>query len=162
MASNKKLLTSVHRLVASIIEGFYLKQQAPNSRSGSITFVQRFGSALNLNVHFHLLHLEGDYDTTTRVRFKKGKAPSNQEIQNLVTEISTRLVKLLRKRGYLNDPPDERVIDPLFDQDPTYASCLSASVRHRIALGEREGKRVRFIGSGFGYEGDMPQLKGKL
>ena len=68
----------------------------------------------------------------------------------------------MRKRGYLNDPPDERVIDPLFDQDPTYASCLSASVRHRIALGEREGKRVRFIGSGFGYEGDMPQLKGKL
>ncbi|MBP6218618.1 MAG: transposase [Oligoflexales bacterium] len=25
------------------------------NRSGSVTFVQRFGSALNLNVHFHLL-----------------------------------------------------------------------------------------------------------
>ena len=162
MASNKKLLTSVHRLVASIIEGFYINQQGSSSRSGSITFVQRFGAALNLNVHFHLLHLEGYYDTTTRAKFQKGRAPTNQDIQNLVNEISTRLVKFLRKRGYLKDPPDERPTDPLFEQDPTYATCLSASVRHRIALGEREGKRVRFIGSGFGYEGDTPELKGKL
>ena len=93
MASNKKLLTSVHRLVASIIEGFYINQQAPSSRSGSIAFVQRFGAALNLNVHFHLLHLEGYYDTTTRAKFQKGRAPTNQDIQNLVNEISTRLVK---------------------------------------------------------------------
>ena len=97
MASNKELLTSVHRLVASIIEGFYINQQGSSSRSGSIAFVQLFGAALNLNVHFHLLHLEGDYDTTTRVRFKKGKAPSNQDIQNLVTEISTRLGLALKK-----------------------------------------------------------------
>ena len=130
-------------------------QQGSSSRSGSITFVQCFGAALNLNVHFHLLHLEGYYDTTTRAKFQKGRAPTNQNIQNLVNEISTRLVKFLRKRGYLKDPPDEKPTDPQFEQDPTHAICLSASVRYRIALGEREGKRLRFIGSGFG----SPQIE---
>ena len=39
---------------------------------------------------------------------------------------------------------------------------MSASVRQRILLGERQGQRVRFIGSGFGYEGDLPELSGHL
>ena len=39
---------------------------------------------------------------------------------------------------------------------------MSASVKHRIALGERQGQRVRFIGSGFGYEGELPKIKGRL
>jgi hypothetical protein len=29
------------------------QQGVPGSRTGAVTFVQRFGSALNLNVHFH-------------------------------------------------------------------------------------------------------------
>ena len=39
---------------------------------------------------------------------------------------------------------------------------MSASVKNQIALGEKRGQRVRFIGSGFGYEGEQPALKGKL
>jgi hypothetical protein len=39
---------------------------------------------------------------------------------------------------------------------------MSASVRQRIALGERQGQKVRSIGSGFGYTGDLPELKGRL
>ena len=39
---------------------------------------------------------------------------------------------------------------------------MSASVRQRILLGERQGQRVRFIGSGFAYEGDFPELSGHL
>lgn len=31
---------------------------------GAVTFVQRFGSALNLNVHFHTLVLDGAYPYT--------------------------------------------------------------------------------------------------
>jgi hypothetical protein len=117
MASHKKLLAKVHKIFALSIEEFYTDQNTNTSRSGSICFVQRFGGALNLNVHFHLLQIEGVYE------LKKTKVP-----------------KL----------------------DPTYASCISASVKHQIELGERQGQRVRFIGSGFGYTGDLPELKGRL
>lgn len=34
---------------------------AAPSRCGSVTFVQRFGSALNVHVHFHALLLDGSY-----------------------------------------------------------------------------------------------------
>ena len=54
MASDKKLLAKVHKIFASEVERFYTGIRRKN-RSGSIAFVQRFGSALNLNVHFHLL-----------------------------------------------------------------------------------------------------------
>ena len=39
---------------------------------------------------------------------------------------------------------------------------MSASLRQGILLGERQGQRVRFIGSGFGYASDLPELKGRL
>ena len=34
----------------------------PAGTSGSVTAIQRFGSALNLNLHFHIIHLDGVYD----------------------------------------------------------------------------------------------------
>ena len=58
MASDKKLLAKVHKIFASEVERFYTNRSTKN-RSGSIAFVQRFGSALNLNVHFHMLQIEG-------------------------------------------------------------------------------------------------------
>jgi len=164
MASDKKLLAKVHKVFASEVERFYTERSTKN-RSGSIAFVQRFGSALNLNVHFHLLQLEGLYEprTTGRPKFRKGKPPTNKDIESLVSKISKRVVRLLRRTGHLGElGPDETPVDPLFEEDPTYASCMSASVKNRIALGERRGQRVRFIGSGFGYEGEQPALKGKL
>ena len=98
-----------------------------------------------------------------RPKFRKGKSPTNKDIEFLVAKISKRVVRLLRRTGHLGElGPDETPVDPLFEEDPTYASCMSASVKHRIALGERRGQRVRFIGSGFGYEGEQPELKGKL
>jgi hypothetical protein len=37
---------------------------------------------------------------------------------------------------------------------------VAASVRQRIAFGERAGEKVRRVGHGFGYEGEQPELKG--
>ena len=31
------------------------------AQTGSVTLIQRFGSALNMNVHFHMLVLDGVY-----------------------------------------------------------------------------------------------------
>ena len=165
MASNKKLLAKVHKIFALSVESFYTDQNTNTSRSGSICFVQRFGGALNLNVHFHLLQIEGVYELkkTETTKFKHTKSPSNLDIKNLVTIIREKIIKHLRRSGYLKDlPPDEDTKDSLFDEEPTYAGLMSASVGHQTSLGERQGQRVRFIGSGFGYTGDLPELKGRL
>jgi len=44
---------------------------APPTQCGAVTFVQRFGSALNLNLHFHTLALDGAY----RYKPRPGAAP---------------------------------------------------------------------------------------
>jgi hypothetical protein len=35
--------------------------RAKRARTGAVTLIQRFGSALNLNLHFHMLFLDGVY-----------------------------------------------------------------------------------------------------
>ena len=46
------------------------------------------------------------------------------------------------------------------DDAPALAHTLAASVKQRMAFGERAGQQVRRIGSGFGYEGERPELTG--
>jgi len=53
--------------------------------TGAVTLIQRFGSALNLNIHFHMLFLDGAYlaDTSPPV-FRCVAPPSERELQVLV------------------------------------------------------------------------------
>jgi Putative transposase len=77
--------------------------------------------------------------------------------------------------GYLETGIDAAVAtgyDPLLDDEPELARTMTASVKQRIAFGEgpegpaptpsrqRAGQNVRRIGSGFGYEGERPELTG--
>ncbi|WP_169727481.1 transposase [Granulosicoccus antarcticus] len=53
-----KVLAIVHRAIATYLinkAGFKVSQ-AP---TGVVTLIQRFGSALNLNLHFHVLFIDG-------------------------------------------------------------------------------------------------------
>lgn len=60
------------------------------ARTCAVTLIQRFGSALNLNVHFHMLFLDGVYvvHPDGSARFRWVKAPSNQELTELVHTIA--------------------------------------------------------------------------
>ncbi|WP_431311300.1 transposase [Parahaliea mediterranea] len=55
--------------------------------------IQRFGSALNLNIHFHILFLDGVYvfRDTRPPRFQRIKAPNKDELEDLVQLISQRV-----------------------------------------------------------------------
>lgn len=65
VAFDAALLSDVLRIVIrSVFE--FLKRRAceygiPKWKCGAVAFVQRFGSALNLNPHFHVLVLDGVY-----------------------------------------------------------------------------------------------------
>jgi len=47
------------------------------AQTGAVTLIQRFGSTLNLNIHFHMLLLDGVYvvDDYGKMRFHRIKAP---------------------------------------------------------------------------------------
>lgn len=62
------------------------------SQTGAVTLIQRFGSSLNLNVHFHMLFVDGVYTTTPwgKSRFHRTNAPNQQKLTKLVNTISHR------------------------------------------------------------------------
>jgi hypothetical protein len=65
---------------------------------GAITFVQRFGSALNLNVHFHSVVPDGAFVRMDdgAVRFMALAPPSKEVLEKVLRRIEARLTKLLR------------------------------------------------------------------
>jgi hypothetical protein len=65
LAWDKELVGAVLAVFLRVVFGWYRRQARAqgyeDSRCGSVTFVQRFGSALNLNPHSHVLMIDGVY-----------------------------------------------------------------------------------------------------
>ena len=112
------------------------------ARWGSVTFVQRFGSSLNLNPHVHVLMLDGVYvDGEEAPVFVAAPPLSDQAVQQIVETSARRIIRLCTKRGLL----DDTAADPLADEEPVLAALTVASVRGLIATGARAGQRLRRV-----------------
>jgi hypothetical protein len=178
MSTSRDLTAQVHTTVRTTIAQYYVNQAVKRGvkrgvkrqkvQPGSVSFIQRFGSSINLNLHFHVVFLEGvsldRSDAGLKPRFVKAEPPSDADIAKVLQKISHRVIRKLRQLGYLEagmDVPVATGYDPLLDSEPELARTMAASVKQRIAFGERAGEKVRSIGSGFGYEGEQPELKGR-
>jgi Transposase zinc-binding domain/Putative transposase len=172
-APSRDLTAQVHGIIRTTIAQFYVNQAVKRGaerqkvQPGSVTFLQRFGGALQLNLHYHVIVMKGIFldrpDQGLKPRFVKGETPSDADIADVVQKISRRVIRTLRRLGYLEagmDGPVATGYDPLLDNEPELARAMAASVKQRIAFGERAGQNVRRIGSGFGYAGERPELKG--
>jgi hypothetical protein len=172
-ASSQDLTATVYTIIRTTIAQYYVNQAVTRGvprgkmHPGSVTFIQRFGSALNLNVHSHLLFLEGVFrdctDQGRKPRFLAGEPPTDTDIADVIQKISRRVIRKLRHLGYLEAGIDDAVAtgsDPLLSHEPALARTMAASVQQRVAYGERAGQQVRRIGAGFGSEGEAPRLTG--
>src|SRR5947209_5107045 len=134
MAASQDLTAKVHTIIRTTIGQYYVKQAVTrglpraNVHPGSVTFIQRLGSALNLNVHYHLLFLEGVYldrtDQERTPRFLAGAPPTDTDIAAVLQKISRRVIRKLRRLGYLEtgvDAPVATGYDPLRDTAPELA-----------------------------------------
>src|SRR5262249_52000090 len=76
------------------------------SSCGSIAFIQRFGSALQLNVHFHVLVPDGVFVETTdgaTAEFHELPPPLDEEVSKLLSQVARRVTRLLERRGRLEE-----------------------------------------------------------
>jgi hypothetical protein len=173
MASSQDLTATVHTIMRTTIGQYDVNQAVTRGvprdkvQPGSVTFLQRFGSAMTLHVHFHMVFLEGVYldrtDHGRTPRFLQGEPPSDADITAVVQTISRRVIRTLRQRGYLETGSEGDVPtgqDPRRADTPALARTMAASVQQRIAFGERAGQQVRRLGAGFGIEGEAPTRTG--
>jgi len=128
---------------------------------GAVTFVQRFGDALNLNVHFHSLLLDGVYERGPggALRFHPLPPPEDSEVERVVAQVARRIARLLERRG-LGPEADPSEVDPMAENEPLLAQLYGASVASRIATGRRAGQRVLRVGDCIDPD-DLPALEGE-
>ena len=146
LATDPDSLTRVLGTVYRAISGFLLKKAGltrATGHTGAVTLIQRFGSALNLNIHFHMIFLDGVFVPVDGAQpvFRQVPAPSATELAALVQQIAERIGKTLQRRGliecdlenaWLTTGAEPGALDDL----------ISHFITYRIAVGPRAGQKL--------------------
>jgi len=150
LAYDAKLTSEVLSLFVRAVFGSLRRRSASPGqtgklRCGTVTFIQRFGDALNLNVHFHMLAIDGTFDAGDDMRFRPVPPPDDDEVALVARRVARNLARLIERRG-LGHEADRGEADPLSIDQPMLAALYAASVRGRVATGPRSGQRVLRLG----------------
>jgi len=146
LATRPQVVTQVLAIVYRAISA-HLIHKADLTRAsavtGAVTLIQRFGSALNLNVHFHLLVLDGVYrrEGEGRLRFVAVPAPSTEELKGLVQRIAERIGRSLERSGLITRDIDNAYLAFYPSEEVPIHGLLGSSITYRIATGPKRARR---------------------
>ena len=96
-------------------------------RCGGIAVVQRFGSACELNVHFHTLVFDGVYVYEVTIdcpQFRPLPAPTAAELEGVTRAVARKTRCVLRRAGLL----DDHVLADTAHAQPELAGLIAESV----------------------------------
>jgi hypothetical protein len=149
-AARPDLLTRVLTVVIRALSTTLARRtgfRASEAETGLVTFIQRHGSALNLNVHVHILALDGVYTFDgTRPRFHRAPPPTALELERLLDTLIRRITRTLVRSGALvaqeYDDEEQLWLDLDPDGEDALTQLQGAAVRYRIAVGPIAGRRT--------------------
>jgi hypothetical protein len=152
MAWNHGLSRAVLRVYTRALDDVYRRgaraRGIGGGQTGMVTALQRAGGALNANLHFHTLVLDGVFTEAPdgTLTFHPAPGPSDAEVAAALATIRQRVQRLLVRHGL--EPADDATgpADRLAEESPVLAGIVGASVQGRVALGSRAGARVRRLG----------------
>jgi hypothetical protein len=107
----------------------------------AVTLIQCFGGALNLNIHFHLLVLDGVYVRATDTPvFRHVKAPTREDLKILLKAIAVATADSLERHGWLTRDAENTYLT----RGPTDAleSLMAHGITYRIAVGPHRGDKA--------------------
>jgi Putative transposase len=127
--------------------GDYRRRGLRNGQGGAVTVIQRFGSGLQLNVHYHSVLVDGVFTAAAdgSLRFHPAPPPTDAEVGRLLATIRTRILRLLRRRGMLGEPEESDAPDPLAETSVALPGIASAPVQGLRSPSASTGR----IGSGY-------------
>jgi hypothetical protein len=119
-----------------------------DGRGGAVAIVQRFGGAMNLNVHGHALVIDGVFARDgADVRFCPAPLLTAADVADVLATIVPRVRRLLERRGLGDGDEGASAADEWAEDAPVLAGMAGASVQGTFALGPRAGKRARPCGA---------------
>ncbi|MBN2718257.1 MAG: transposase [Deltaproteobacteria bacterium] len=101
-----------------------------------MTFAQRFGSALNLNSHFHSLLLDGAFNAKTNT-FHPAPSLQDEDVKEIVETTAHRVIRMLKRKGLF----EQNEYDEFAEEQPVLAGMTSAFIIGLVSVGERAGQR---------------------
>ena len=135
-ATRPEVLSQVLGIVYRAISTFLIRRAGlrvgAGARTGTVTLIQRFGSVLNLNIHLHMLFVDGFFTfDDERPRLHRGCAPTLPELQRLLRAIAARVTRALERQGLLMRDDETASLD--LEPDDGFEQLLGAAVHYRIA-----------------------------
>ena len=150
LALDARLCRAVRKVFLRAVFGFYARAAAEDDieggQGGAVNQIQRFGSALNANVHFHALALDGIYtapDPFTPPVFHPARRITSAQVAALLFTVRSRILRLCRRRGLMRD---EGELDTQVEEQGLLPWIQAASIQGRVALGPDAGSRIPRIG----------------
>ncbi len=161
-AAHPELLTRVLGVVTRALSTAVVKRagltRSAGGETGIVTFIQRFGSTLNLNIHLYILMPDGAYTfADDQARFHRAPAPSDRELDHLLDTLIRRITRTLVRAGALVEDPEQ----PWLDLEPAGAleQLAGAAVRYRIAVGPMAGRKTMTLHSPDAVSGEHLSVK---
>lgn len=148
MAYDKKVLNGILGIFNRVVRSFYRKNLRGIKReTGAITFIQRFGGSLNLNVHFHTLFLEGVYisDGNKNYKWIESTPPKTSQIKNLNNKIIKRVNRFLLKHGFIEEF-EERNFQLTDNMENDISEIYQSSISRGKLTGRNKGQKIDEIG----------------
>ena len=123
-----------------------------DGRGGAVAIVQRFGGALNLNVHVHALVLDGVFARNRAgvLAFHPVPRLTALDVAEVLATVEPRIARLLDRRGLGERDDSAGETDACADEAPVLAGLAAASVQGIVALGRQRGARIRRLGDASG------------
>ena len=149
-AQRPEVLSAVLAVVARALSGDVIRRAGKRRReaeTGVVTFIQRFGSALNLNIHLHMLVPDGAWHFVNgKAHFHRALAPTDADIDRLLARLIRRVTRCLLRTGVLVVEAEQSYLDVDTAPDDALAGLADAAVRYRIAVGPLAGQRTMRLG----------------
>jgi len=131
------------------------------AQCGAVTLIQRFGSALNLNVHVHMLWLDGVYENVEqpqrKPRLHRTRAPTSAQLTQLASTIAHRVCRHLARRGWLEGEDESVFLSDSAGSDDGMDGLRMSSITYRVATGKHAGRKVVTLQT---LPGDKGSLEG--
>gem|GEM_PF-1075151 len=120
------------------------------ARSGAVIFAQRFGSALNLNLHFHALLLDGAFVSPSErlaPHFQPAAPLSDADVAELVEQLARRITRYLERQGRLTRAHSPADADEPAEHDTSlFDQLCAASVQGGAALAPESSPPLARLG----------------
>lgn len=134
LAAKPDALSAIGRIFIQELQRWQREQARAlgleRAQGAAVSFCQRFGSSLNLNVHWHVIVPDAVFlpdATGEHASVRSLRAPTRLDLEEIVTAVALRSVRWLEQHGHVRGEGEEDPAEDAETRSP-WLRCLQGSL----------------------------------